>query len=982
MRRRPLTSLGVLVSFVVSLSGSMAAQQGVSEVRGRVIDTQNAILPGATIVVTNQDTGLYREVISSPDGTYFVTGIVPGTYEVAAQLSGFKKSVRRDIVLSIGRTTTVDLKLEVGGIEETVTVTTQAPLVDATSPEIGGNVRAEDINEMPSVNRNYIEFLGLLPGVVPNSSTISFGADTVNVNGQNSASNNYMVDGGNNNDDYLGQGFGSQARTALESIQEFQVLTNQYDAEFGRTTGGVVNAITKQGSNEFRGSVFNFWTGSSVTAEDFFVRTQNLEKPETTKKQWGGTLGGPIVRDKAHFFFSLERIIINEGRSSVFTTRPDRNFAISQDTDVWNILGRVDHQLTSKHTYSMRWLFENSPQNPQFNPGNTIDSLREETDIDQTVVGQLNSIFGNTRFNTLRMSWTMEDINRSNPQYFDNGQKQWELPATQSYLSFIDVQNPAGERRINHAWHLENTFTWFVPGKRGDHDIKFGTQFQVINHRFDDQTNMNGTFTFRSDAAFNEANPATWPERLSIRVPSPDNSFMNSKAIIGFVQDKWRITPRLTLSLGVRYDLEIIPIRAPVVAPLMDTNEDYPVDKNNFAPRLGIVYDVSGNGSAVFRGGYGMFYDRTSLTVLDEINRQGVYSSSFTALFPAGQADPGPSQGRRPTDPMLVNGPVVNRALLDQLVPLGTLSRNTGTVFLDFPGRKIPYNHNITFGYEKQIGAVMSVSADYIHSDGRDQFVNREVNPAVRANTSRTGPLTRTDLYGIADELGLPPFAGSVQLRDNLGSMKYDGLNLALEKRYSHNFSGRISYAIGKARGDVDGGLPSTANFQFLDDLNLDMNEGPTGADRTHNFVLSFRGMVPRTGGLTISGVYRVLSGTPLTIQDTNFDPDRNGILFDPLPAGTYSGTGANAITVEHDGGRNGARGPGFQQFDMRIGYRLRLRGIRTLDIFGEIFNVMNRANFDNPSGDLRSGAQFLVPTTLRGGGFPRQFQLGARFGF
>ena len=154
--------------------------------------------------------------------------------------------------------------------------------------------------------------------------------------------------------------------------------------------------------------------------------------------------------------------------------------------------------------------------------------------------------------------------------------------------------------------------------------------------------------------------------------------------------------------------------------------------------------------------------------------------------------------------------------------------------------------------------------------------------------------------------------------------MKYDGLNLALEKRYSHNFSGRVSYAIGKARGNVNGGLPDTANFQFLDDLNLDMNEGPTGSDRTHNFVVSFRGMVPKTGGLTVSGVYRALSGTPLTIQDTNFDPDRNGILFDPLPAGTYSGTGANAITVENDGGRNGARGPGFTQFDMRIGYRLR----------------------------------------------------------
>src|SRR5688500_16468012 len=196
MRRCSLAFLGVLAGFVVIASGSLVAQQGVSEVRGRVVDTQNAILPGVSVVVTNQDTGLYREVISSSDGTYLVTGIVPGTYEVAAQLTGFKKSPRRDRVLSLGRTTTVDLQLEVGGGEETVTVTTQAPLVDATSPQTGGNVTRDDIVEMPSVNRNYIEFLGLLPGVVPNSSTSPFGADTVNVNGQNSASNNFMVDGG------------------------------------------------------------------------------------------------------------------------------------------------------------------------------------------------------------------------------------------------------------------------------------------------------------------------------------------------------------------------------------------------------------------------------------------------------------------------------------------------------------------------------------------------------------------------------------------------------------------------------------------------------------------------------------------------------------------------------------------------------------------------------------------------------------------
>lgn len=974
-------SIAIIWLITSPVTGPAAAQQGISEIRGRVLDQQNAALPGVAVLVTNQDSGMYREVTSTTDGTYFVTGMVPGTYEVSAQLQGFKKYVRRDIVLSVGRTTSVDIQLAVGGIEEIVNVTAESPLVDTTSAEIGGNVTQDDLIEMPSVNRNYIEFLGLLPGVVPNSSTISFGADTVNVNGQSSASNNYMVDGGNNNDDYLGQGFGSQARTALESVQEFQVLTNQYDAEFGRTTGGVVNAITKQGTNQLRGSTFGFWTDSSVTAMDYLVRTQNLTKPETKKQQWGGTIGGPIVKDQAHYFLSVERVLINEGRASVFSTRPDKNFAISQDTDVWNYLGRADHQVSPGQTYGVRWLYESSPQLNQFNPGITESTLREESDVDQTVVGTLSSVFGNTRFNTLRVSWTMEDINRSNPQYFDNGQRQWELQPTLSQQNFIDQQNPAGERRINNAWHLEDTFSWFIPGRRGDHDLKFGVQAQFVNHRFDDQTNMNGTFSFRTDTAFNANDFSTYPERLSIRVPSPDNTFLQSKTAIGFVQDKWRVNPHLTFSLGVRYDLEIIPVKAPIVAPLLPDNDAYPVDKNNVAPRLGVVYDPSGQGSAVFRGGYGIFYDRTSLTVLDELNRQGVYSTSFTALFPAAQIDAGPSAGRRPADSMLANGPIIDHAALARLIPPGSLARNTGTVWLDVPGRKVPYNHNVTFGYERQIASAMSVSADYIHSVGRDQFVNRDVNPAVRVNTTRTGTLTRTDLFGIARQLGLSAFPGAVNVRDNLGKTQYDGLNLSLEKRYSHNYSARVSYSRGYARGNVNGGLPDTANFQYLDDLRLDLNEGPTSFDRKHNLVLSARGMVPRTGGLTVSGVFRALSGQPLTIQDTNFDLDRNGNLFDPLPPGTYSGVGADAITVESQGGRNGARGPGFLQLDMRVGYRLRVRTARTLDMFAEIFNVTNRANFDNPTGDRRS-ALFLVPNLLRGGGFPRQFQLGARLGF
>ena len=248
-----------LVAVALTLVGSsLYAQQGTAELRGGIVDQQNAVLPGVSITVRNQDTGMFRETISNADGTYFVAALPPGVYEIRASLTGFRPYARTGIRLEVGTTTTVPVALEVGGLEQAVTVTAQAPLVDITSQEVGGHITELELTELPSVNRNFIGFVGLLPGVVPNISTESFGSDAVVVNGTDSRNNNYLVDGANNNDDVIGQRAGTQARTPLEAIQEFQVLTSQFDAEFGRTTGAVINAVTKQGTNRFRGSAFSF----------------------------------------------------------------------------------------------------------------------------------------------------------------------------------------------------------------------------------------------------------------------------------------------------------------------------------------------------------------------------------------------------------------------------------------------------------------------------------------------------------------------------------------------------------------------------------------------------------------------------------------------------------------------------------------------------------------------------------------------------
>ena len=975
---------------LLAVASVATAQQGTTEVRGRVLDAQGAILPGVTVTVRNQDTGMFRETVSNPDGTYFVTGIVPGLYEMTAELQGFKKYNRKDVRLEIGKTATIDVEMSVGGVEETVTVTAESPIVDVTSKEVGGSVSARELVELPSVNRNFVGFVGLLPGVIPTISTESFGSDSITVNGQDPRNNNYMLDGANNNDDVIGQRAGTQARTPIEAVQEFQVITNQFDAEFGRTNGAIINAVTKQGTNLFRGSAFVFAQDASMTAKDYFAKKDDLAKPDTSQWQWGGTIGGPIIRDKAHFFGSVERVTIDEGITVNIPARPEFNTTTTEATRVWNTIARFDHQINASNTWGVRWLREYSPQFNQIIGDVTLDASREENDTDQTVVGTFNTVLSNTRVNTLRLGWTQEDVSFANPCFNGNGRNQAACPPTLAYQTFTDQQSAVAQARVNDAIQIEDTMSWFIPGKKGDHDVKFGVQWQYSQSRNDTQDNLNGTFSFGvSNAAFDPNNPRTYPDRFSIRVPGAGGSFNKSKYFSTFVQDKWKLNDKLTMSLGLRYDLEIIPIPE-IDNPLFDSADAYPVDKNNLQPRIGVAYDVDGR--SVVRAGYGRFYDKTHFELIGGIYTATVFATSFVRNFPLNQADQGPRTGNFPTDPFLVNGPVITdamRAALAAQFPAGQRIRNTGATW-DNPDRIMPHTDQVTFGYERQLSTNVSVSADYVHAFSRDLLMSRELNPLLRNNTTVAGStVTRQG----SDELraataalqatypGFAPFTTGVSIPVNVGETDYDAVLVAFEKRFSGFYSARVSYTYARSRGNTSGAGVPTSGFQLLDDLNLDLNEGRTAQDVPHNLVVSGSAIVPRTGGLSVSWIARALSGSPFSIINSNFDPDRNGIQAEPLPAGSYSGVGEDAYTADNVlAERNGARGPGFFKLDLRLGYNINLSG-RTLSVFGEIFNVTDRVNFANPSGN-QANANFLLLTGYSTSTTPRTVQLGARFQF
>jgi hypothetical protein len=980
MHRTVILLVLLLLTWVVP---AVEAQQGGSAIRGLVVDEQKGVLPGVSIVVTHQENGTVRETTTTNDGTFLVPGLVPGPYRITAQLPGFGRLIQEDLVVRVGATLQVDLALRVGAVEESLTVTAEAPQVDLTSAQVGGSVTSSDLTQLPSGSRNFTGMLALLPGVVLNAAADS-SSDSVTINGQNSSGVVFLMDGGSNNDDLRGGTSGAQARPALETIQEFQVVTNQFDAEYGAATAGVVNAVTKQGTNVWHGSAISYFTDSSMTAKDFFVQQQNLEKPETTKKQYGGTIGGPIVRDKMHFFGSFERQDRAEGRSRVYPTRPDRSFTVAQITDSWNYMGRMDHQLSSSHNYNVRFLWDHQPNYDQVlgtTPGTsgTIDTLSIEKDNDWSFVTNYNWVIGGKKLNTLRASAVHEKPKRGQPLYQETGD--WtQAPPTLQYLSFIDQAdvNYADFRNMD-VYGLEDTFSWFVSGAGGSHDLKFGSQYQIGEHYREDQRFMNGAFQSVTDRVFNAADPSTYPERLTIRVPQMVKLLSRTHSIGMYVQDKWQMTPHLTLSLGLRYDVHSSPLRE-LWNPFFSDPNAYPVDKNNFQPRAGFAYSLSP--TSVIRGGYGIFYEKQWIDRFENYSLNRVFTNSFQAQFPTSQVDPGPSRGQLPTDPLLVNGPVLNRALIDQLVPSGTLARNTAAVWLDTPDRILPWQHQGSIGYERQIGRQLSIAADYMHIQNKDLPLRYNMNPAIKLTTGRTAPITRVDFEGVASQLGLSNFSSDVWVVEYIGETKYDGLNLSVEKRFSDYWGARLSYALGKGSGNTNGTPTATNDFQVLQERNLDLNEGPTNADRRHAVTLSGRIEVPWVRGLTGGAVARMMTGTPFTVHNSNVDVNRNNIAIDPVAAGTYSGTGLNALTVENAGGRNGAYGPGLLQVDMRAGYKLRPGEGRSLDLFFEVFNVTNEANFANPGGDQRLAATFLIPTSLAGGGFPRQFQLGARFGF
>jgi hypothetical protein len=983
--------VGLTLSVLAVLDALPAFAQGaVAEVNGNAVDESGAVLPGVTITLTEETTGLVRSVVSNDTGRYAVLALQPGRYTMRAELAGFQTQQLGGITVNVGQAVTINFTLPVGTLQDQIIVTGEAPLIEVTSTELGKNVSSTEIESLPMQGREQYALLQLVPGLTPSLTAGSFDGAVYNANGRDAGSNGFMLDGQSNKDDRTMAL--PQARVTVDSMAEFQVLTHEYGAEYGGSSGVIVNAITKSGTNQFHGRTFFYYQDEKLNAQNYFLRGR--PKPDNGSKQGGFNVGGPIMRNKAFFFFNYERTVLNSAINVQFPQEAAPlavSYSTSYDVNLTNYFGRVDYQVSPSNLVNFRIVYgpndgigENAEQERT-----TRDGFRHERAPGELLwTGQWNWVIGNNKVNEFKVGTTREDLwigdRRIFSPDFDSVPFDVETGAWPG-LAFAGVTDPldlgaaqqhpdyrAGSRVDQSGAKLAiNSFSEQFTYTPSNHTLKAGFGFSDNQGTFIQAQNQVGTYTFNRNAPFDPANPFTYPIRFqatlgNIRFP------INDKRTYAFVSDKWALNNKVTLNLGIRHDYsEMTP------------------QKDAFAPRLGFVY--APDSKTAIRGAFGKFYEFASTAVQQFLEAGRVIST--TTQFDTGQ-DLAADAGRLPAHPCLQPngnaGMAVINAACRAMINTARAGLEAGSFINPEPvlpgNRRIGFLYQYNVGVEREILANTAVTVDFIQSYGRDQTNRIDINePRLLPNGTigRPGP-------AVFDPEGtrIPAQARNTNFRrvleyttSPLFNNDYRALEMSLDRRFANRWSGRASWTIARAR-DVNAAPLGNADIvqrRVNDDLDPRRDFGLTNFNNTHAFTAGGNWSAWR--GLGIGATFRYYSGNPVNETvgiDTNGDGDAAN--FDRPMAGRDDLTRPIVSPLDDRGVaiRNGIDGSDKMLLDMRIQYVHNLPASNTIGFFWEIYNATNRVNFDNPIGNRRS-TDFLRSVVADD---PRSMQVGFRYTF
>ena len=990
MQRRLVSAcVGSLLSLLVAGS---ASGQAVSELNGTVVDSSQAVLPGVAVTMTEETTGLTRTTVSNDRGRFVAIAVTPGRYTIKAELSGFQTQTRSGVIIAVGQAVTLNFTLPVGQLTDQVVVTGEAPLIEPTQTQIGTNMSQRDIENLPMQGREQFALMQLVPGLTPALQPGSFEGSAYNANGRESGSNLYLVDGQYNKDDRTGTF--PQSRVTVDSMAEYQILTHEYGAEYGGASGVIVNAITKSGTNQLHGRGFYFLQDSKLNAINYFDKINGDEKPDSGTKSMGGNIGGPIIKNKAFWFFNYE---YTHSRDAVHLSFPPAaaplatSFSDVYNVHLYNYFVRGDYQFSPSNTVHGSFIYgpnDGHGENAEAERF-TKQGFRYELAAPEALASfSWTSILNNKLVNEVKVGTVEENLWIGDRSIFGENGKDvpWDLKAHQwTALGGTDPidfgsaqQHPdytAGPRAgMNGNALTANVYSEQLTYTPSNHNLKLGVGGSQNKGTSVVSTNQIGTFEFaQNNAPFNPAVVATYPTRFRIRLGEmfiPIGTWrMNA-----FASDKWQLTRQLTLNLGVRYDYD-------------DNSSN---TKDGFAPRLGAAF--SPNDKTVIRAGFGKFYEFPPTSIISDLFAGKVISSVFT--FDTGE-DLSATRGVLPTNPCLLA--VAGSAGMAKISPacraqlVTAQSQLAAGSFINteplLPGnRKLGFLYQIDFGVERQIMNGMAVTADYVGSRGHDQTGRIDINePRLLANGTigRPGPsvfdpdgtLIPTQARNAAFQRVLQYTTSSVFNSD------YDALELSLDKRFSNRWSGRASYTLSRSRdvAATSAGGFGIVNKRVNDDLNPRRDYGLATFDNRHAFTAGGNWNAWRDVG--VGATYRYYSGNPVN-ETVGLDRngDRDGANFDRPVKGRDDLTRPIVSKLDSTGTaiRNGIKGSDKMLLDLRLQYIHRIKGERTAGVFWEIYNALNRVNFANPIG-ARNSADFLRSITADEA---RSMQIGLRYTF
>lgn len=906
---------------------------------GTVTDATGASVPNATVTVVNADTALTRTTLTSDAGLYTFPNLPVGTYTLTVESPGFKTAKKAGVVLAVGAVATLDVALEVGAAQETVSVSTEVPVVESTRSQTSTVVNSKAVADLPINGRNFLDFTVLTPGVVRDPTRfgdLSFG-------GQRGTANSLLVDGADSNNVFFGQSTGRAGSGrnpysfSQDAVQEFQVNTNGYAAEIGRAGGGVINVITKSGTNDFHGTAFEFFRDKALNANSWENNRARLPKRAYHFNQFGGNFGGPVIKNRLFFFFDYDGQR-NTTPNSVFLTVPPpagdplaqqafqqiqpglASYTNSLNNDVY--LGKVDWDITQGQRLSMRYNanrfkgvnFENSgPASALEHTGNS-NITTDNVAVNHTAVLSPNSVLES------RFAWT-----RDNEPGFSNTSAP-EAVIRQNGAGVLSLGRNSFSPRYTNARTYQNVEA--LSYTRGRHSMKFGSDldFQQIDNFF--PGNFSGSFVFNSYADFAARRPFSFTQGFAGEGTPGPLTKPNVNEYAFYAQDSWRTTDRLTLNYGVRYDLFDYAqpkVKNPdpgLLALKLDTSR-IPIPKKNFAPRLGFAYKLNSSGTTVLRGGYGMYYGRTpSIMTGTAFSQNGIQVQTYT-LFSGFPVYPN----------ILPAPPAVSRR---------------PDIYVFAPDYVQPVTHQWSVNLEQQLGANYAVTLGYLGVRGEHLSRTRDINlypeVPVQGSFADGTPVTFTRHPGRVN-----PNFGRISLFDSGADSTYHGGFIQVTKRFSQGFQLQTSYTFSKV---IDTAPDQTSvvvgpddSKQVRDTLRPNLDRGRGNADIRHRFVFSGVWDINYARSLSNPLLRALLSGYQLsTIANV-----QSGRPYTAFVNGDVNNDGNTRTDRPPYTGRNTINGPNFMSADVRFTRDIPLHAERArLRLIAEAFNVTNRANFSS----------------------------------